>query len=140
MTLAAQSSVGPYVIGELIGAGGMGEVYRARDARLGRDVAIKILPADMARSRDWLRRFEAEASAAGSINHPNIVAVYDVGTTPDGCPFVVTELLAGETLRERLMSGALPLRKAIDVGRQLALGLHAAHQKAIVHRDLKPEN
>jgi hypothetical protein len=117
----------------------MGEVYRARDSRLQRDVAIKVLPASFSQDADRLRRFEQEARAAGVLNHPNITAVYDIGTH-DGAPYVVSELLEGETLRERLAGGALPPRKAIDYALQIAHGLAAAHEKGIVHRDLKPEN
>jgi Tol biopolymer transport system component len=117
----------------------MGEVYRAHDARLHREVAVKVLPASFAADGERLRRFEQEARAAGQLNHPNIVAVYDLGTH-DGTPYVVEELLEGDTLRARLASGALPSRKAIDYARQIASGLAAAHQKGIVHRDLKPEN
>jgi serine/threonine protein kinase len=139
LTIAAGSRLGPYEVLAPLGAGGMGEVYRARDARLNRDVAIKVLPASLSRDRDRLRRFEQEARAAGVLNHPNITAVYDVGTY-EGAPYLVSELLEGETLRERLAGGALPVRKAIDFGLQIAHGLAAAHEKGIVHRDLKPEN
>jgi Tol biopolymer transport system component len=117
----------------------MGEVYRARDSRLQRDVAIKVLPASLSQDADRLRRFEQEARAAGLLNHPNITAVYDIGTH-EGAPYVVSELLEGETLRGRLSGGALPPRKAIDYALQIAHGLAAAHEKGIVHRDLKPEN
>jgi len=117
----------------------MGEVYRASDARLKRDVAIKVLPAAFSQDADRLRRFEQEAQAAGGINHPNITAVYDFGSH-DGAPYIVTELLEGETLRSRLGPGAISPRKALDYGIQLARGLAAAHEKGIVHRDLKPEN
>src|SRR5690242_17228771 len=117
----------------------MGEVYRARDGRLKRDVAIKILPATFSSDADRLRRFEQEAQAAGGLNHPNITAVYDFGSH-DGAPYIVTELLEGETLRSRLGPGAISPRKALDYGIQLAKGLAAAHEKGIVHRDLKPEN
>jgi serine/threonine protein kinase len=117
----------------------MGEVYRARDPRLGRDVAVKVLPASFSSDPDRLRRFEQEARAAGILNHPNITAVYDVGTL-DGSPYVVTELLEGETLRSRLAGGALAPRRAIDYALQIVHGLAAAHEKGIVHRDLKPEN
>jgi eukaryotic-like serine/threonine-protein kinase len=117
----------------------MGEVYRARDSRLQRDVAIKVLPASFSQDADRLRRFELEARAAGVLNHPNITAVYDIGTH-DGAPYVVSELLEGETLRGRLSGGALPPRKATDFALQMAHGLAAAHEKGIVHRDLKPEN
>ncbi len=117
----------------------MGEVYRARDERLKRDVAIKVLPASYSQDADRLRRFEQEAQAAGGLNHPNITAVYDLGSY-EGAPYVVTELLEGETLRARLSGGAIAARKAIDYAVQVARGLAAAHEKGIVHRDLKPEN
>jgi len=123
----------------LIGAGGMGEVYRARDERLDRDVAIKVLPPEFAGDADRLRRFEQEARAASALNHPNILTVFDVGTH-EGAPYIVTELLEGETLRERLRSGGLPVRKAVETAVQIAQGLAAAHEKGIVHRDLKPAN
>ena len=126
-----------YRIVSLLGAGGMGEVYRAHDPRLGRDVAIKVLPESFSADPDRLRRFEHEARAAAALNHPHIVVVYDVGTS-DGAPYIVSELLEGATLRERLASG--PLRNAVDVARAIARGLAAAHAKGIVHRDLKPEN
>jgi len=117
----------------------MGEVYRAKDPRLGREVAIKVLPASLSQDADRLRRFEQEARAAGALNHPNITAVYDIGSA-EGSPYIVTELLEGETLRGRLGVGALPPRKATDYAVQIAMGLAAAHEKGIVHRDLKPEN
>src|SRR6266705_1951100 len=117
----------------------MGEVYRAKDSRLGRDVAIKVLPASFSADPDRLRRFEQEARAAGILNHSNITAVYDIGTH-EGAPYVVQELLEGETLRSGLAGGRLPPRKAIDYALQVAHGLAAAHEKGIVHRDLKPEN
>jgi eukaryotic-like serine/threonine-protein kinase len=139
MTLSAGSHLGPYEILGQIGAGGMGEVYRAKDPRLGRDVAIKVLPASFSQDADRLRRFEQEARAAGVLNHPNITAVYDIGTD-EGAPYVVQELLEGETLRTVLSGGKLPQRKAIDYALQIAHGLAAAHEKGIVHRDLKPEN
>src|SRR5712692_1012101 len=139
MTLATGTKLGPYEILLPIGAGGMGEVYRAKDSRLGRDVAIKVLPASFSADPDRLRRFEQEARAAGVLNHPNITAVYDIGSAEDA-PYIVTELLEGETLRNRLLSGPLSVRKAIDYGVQIAKGLAAAHEKGIVHRDLKPEN
>jgi Tol biopolymer transport system component len=131
--------LGPYEILAPLGAGGMGEVYRARDPRLGREVAIKVLPTSFSQDADRLRRFEQEARAAGVLNHPNITAVYDIGTH-EGAPYVVTELLEGETLRARLAGGALLPREATDFGIQIARGLAAAHEKGIVHRDLKPEN
>ncbi len=139
MTLAAGTKLGPYEILAPIGAGGMGEVYRARDPRLTRDVAIKVLPATFSQDPDRLKRFEAEARAAGVLNHPNITAVYDFGTH-DNAPYIVTELLEGETLRSRLGPGAISPRKSIDYAVQIAKGLAAAHEKGIVHRDLKPEN
>jgi serine/threonine protein kinase len=128
-----------YRVMERIGAGGMGEVYRASDTRLGRDVAIKVLPASFSADPDRLRRFEQEARAAGALNHPNILTIYDVGTH-EGAPFLVTELLEGETLRRRLAESPIPLRRALDFAVQIASGLAAAHEKGIVHRDLKPEN
>jgi eukaryotic-like serine/threonine-protein kinase len=134
------TSLGPYELLASIGAGGMGEVYRARDPRLGREVAIKILPPQFSADADRLRRFEQEARAAAALNHPGILAIYDLGTQSNGSPYIVSELLEGESLRERLRSGPLPLRKAMEYGAQIALGLAAAHEKGIVHRDLKPEN
>ena len=139
MALTAGSKLGPYEIAAPIGAGGMGEVYRARDPRLGRDVAVKVLPAAFSKDPERLRRFEQEARSAGILNHPNILGIHDVGTH-DGTAYVVSELLDGETLRDRLKLGALPVRKAIDLGIQIAQGLAAAHEHGIVHRDLKPEN
>jgi eukaryotic-like serine/threonine-protein kinase len=139
VTLASGSRLGPYEIVSPLGAGGMGEVYRAKDPRLGRDVAVKVLPASFSTDADRLRRFEQEARAAGLLNHPNITSVFDIGSH-DGAPYVVTELLEGETLRSRLAAGALSTRKALDYAIQIARGLAAAHEKGIVHRDLKPEN
>src|SRR5580658_5868272 len=136
MPLTAGTRIGPYDIVAPLGAGGMGEVYRARDSRLGRDVAIKVLPPSFAANPDRLRRFELEARATGMLNHPNILAVYDVGTH-DGAPYLVTELLEGQTLREEL---PVARRKALDYARQVATGLAAAHAKGVTHRDLKPEN
>ena len=139
MAVSPGSRVGSFEIRELIGAGGMGEVYKAHDPRLGRDVAIKVIPASFAADPDRLRRFEQEARAAAALTHPNILAVHDIGTH-QAAPYIVSELLRGMTLRERMSGGALPARKAVDVGVQIARGLAAAHQKNIVHRDLKPEN
>ncbi|MEP6995979.1 MAG: serine/threonine-protein kinase, partial [Acidobacteriota bacterium] len=139
MTLEAGTRLGPYEILSPIGAGGMGEVYRARDERLKRDVAIKVLPPSFSSDADRLRRFELEAQAAGGLNHPNITAVYDVGEH-EGAPYVVQELLEGETLRAELAGGRFSPRKAIDYALQVAHGLAAAQGKGIVHRDLKPEN
>src|SRR5947207_3256999 len=138
MSLAPGVRLGPYQIVAAIGAGGMGEVYRARDARLNRDVAVKVLPSAFASDSERLSRFEQEARAAAALNHPNILAVFDIGAH-DAAPYVVSELLEGETLRERLASGALPVRKAIEYGIQVARGLAAAHDRGIVHRDLNPE-
>jgi hypothetical protein len=139
MELVGGSRIGPYEIAATIGAGGMGVVYRARDTRLGRDVALKVLAEDLRGDAVRQRRFEQEARATGALNHPNVVAVYDVGDH-DGTPFLVTELLEGMTLRARLREGPVPLRKALDWAGQIARGLAAAHEKGLVHRDLKPEN
>src|SRR5436190_1649531 len=138
MSLRTGARLGRYEILSQLGAGGMGEVYRARDARLGRDVAVKVLPSSFSSDSDRLRRFEQEARAAGVLNHPNILAIYDVGTH-DGSPYVVSELLEGETLRDRL-GGSSSTRKSVEYAIQIAQGLAAAHEKGIVHRDLKPEN
>src|SRR5713101_9902115 len=138
MPLAAGVRLGPYEIVAPIGAGGMGEVYRARDPRLGRDVAIKVLPDSMVVDLSRLQRFQQEARAVAALSHPNIVAVFDVGVDP--VPFLVSELLEGETLRTRLARGPLPAKTSIDLALQLVAGLAAAHARRIVHRDLKPEN
>jgi Tol biopolymer transport system component len=139
MTLAAGTKLGPYEIIAPLGAGGMGEVYRARDPRLGREVAVKVITASYSADPERLRRFEQEARAAGILNHPNITAVYDIGQH-EGAPYVVQELLEGETLRGLLGGSPLSPRKTIDHALQIAHGLAAAHEKGIVHRDLKPEN
>lgn len=139
MALASGLKLGPYELGASIGAGGMGEVYRAHDARLGRDVAIKIISASFARDVARVHRFEQEARAAAALNHPNILAVYDIGTH-DGSPYIVSELLEGSTLRDRLREGPQPMRKVVDYALQIARGLAAAHDRGIVHRDLKPDN
>src|SRR5438309_612660 len=131
--------LGPYRVTGRIGEGGMGAVYRATDTRLGRNVAIKVLTAVTLNDKERLQRFEQEARATGMLNHPNLLTIYDVGST-EGTPFLVSELLEGETLRERLDRGAVPPRKAVDIALQVAHGLAAAHEKGIVHRDLKPEN
>ena len=131
--------LGPYEVVSPIGAGGMGEVYKARDTRLGRDVAIKVLPAEFAGDPDRLRRFEQEAQAVAALNHPNIVSLYDIGTY-EGSPYLVSELLEGESLRQRLTVAPLPPPKAMELAVQIAQGLAAAHEKGIIHRDLKPEN
>src|SRR5437764_881512 len=138
MTLVNQT-ISQYKVLSLLGEGGMGEVYRARDTKLGRDVAIKVLPAAFSADAERLRRFEQEAQAAGALNHPNILVIFHIGTH-DGAPYIVSELLEGEELRDRLDQGQLPLRKVIDYAQQIVSGLAAAHEKGIVHRDLKPEN
>lgn len=153
MALTSGTKLGPYEIQSLLGTGGMGEVYRARDTRLQRDVAIKVLPASLAQDQDRLRRFEQEARAVAALNHPNLLTVFDVGTASvaqaaaagvsagvASSPFLVSELLEGASLRERLNSGPLPQRKALDYAVQIARGLAAAHERGIVHRDIKPDN
>ncbi len=132
-------SLGPYKIVESIGAGGMGEVYLAEDTRLGRQVAVKVLPAEFASDPDRLARFEQEARAAAGLNHPHIAAVHDVGVE-DGTHFMVQEYLQGHTLREPLRKGALPLKTALQFATEISEGLTAAHASGIIHRDLKPEN
>ncbi|HKW24462.1 MAG TPA: protein kinase [Terriglobales bacterium] len=139
MALAAGAKLGHYEVLGFLGAGGMGEVYRALDPRLKREVALKILPADFAGDSERLRRFEQEARTAGALNHPNLLAVYDVGAQ-DGTPYLVSELLQGETLRARLAAGPMPARRALEIATQMAQGLAAAHEHGIIHRDLKPEN
>jgi serine/threonine protein kinase/Tol biopolymer transport system component len=139
MTLTSGTKLGPYEVLAPAGAGGMGEVYRARDARLNRDVAVKILPSAFARDPERMRRFQQEAQAVAVLNHPNILAIYDFGEH-ENSPYIVTEFLEGETLRVRLGAGALPVRKASVYAEQIARGLAAAHERGVVHRDLKPEN
>jgi serine/threonine protein kinase len=139
MALAPGSKLGPYEIVSLLGVGGMGEVYRARDTTLGRDVAVKILHSNNLQDPDRLRRFRQEAQASAALAHPNILAIYFVGEH-EGVPFLVSELLEGESLRERLRSNSIPTRKFMDLAAQLTDALAAAHEKGIVHRDLKPEN
>src|SRR5580698_7403696 len=139
MPLASGTKLGHYEILSPIGAGSMGEVYRARDTQLDRDVAIKVLPEFVSTDRDRLLRFEREAKSAAALNHPNILAVYQMGTYL-GMPYLVSELLEGKTLTETTRRGPLPLRKVIDYGVQIARGLGAAHEKGIIHRDLKPDN
>lgn len=139
VTLAPGTRLGEYEVQKLLGSGGMGEVYRARDLRLRRDVAIKVLPKFLSTDKERLRRFEQEAQAAAALNHPNILAVFQMGTY-EGSPYLVSELLEGETLREEIRRGPLPVRKVIEQAVQIAHGLAAAHEKGIVHRDLKPEN
>jgi eukaryotic-like serine/threonine-protein kinase len=139
MTLPSGTRLGPYEILALLGAGGMGEVYRARDPRLGREVAVKVLPAGCSSDPEPLRRFEQEARATAALNHPNILALFDIGRQDD-FPYIVSELLEGESLRARLAAGPLPARKAIEYALQIVRGLAAAHDHGIFHRDLKPEN
>ncbi len=139
MSLPAETQLGPYKIIALIGSGGMGEVYRARDTRLFRDVALKVLPASFTSDPDRLRRFEQEARAVAALNHPNIVSVYDIGAG-DNVHYIVSELLEGDTLRQRITSNGMAARKAVELATQLASGLAAAHDQGIIHRDLKPEN
>jgi eukaryotic-like serine/threonine-protein kinase len=139
MSLPPGQKIGAYEVLAPLGAGGMGEVYRARDPRLDREVAIKVLPGDVAGDADRLRRFEQEARAAGGLNHPHVLAVHDFGVH-EGAPYMVMELLEGETLRQKLRGGAVPWRRAVQWGREVVDGLAAAHEKGIVHRDLKPEN
>ncbi len=140
MPIPAGTEFGDCEILAPLGAGAMGEVYRARDNSLGREVALKLLPEQLASDPDRLRRFEQEARAAAALNHPNIVAVYRFGTRNGNTPYLVTELLQGQTLRERLKQGTIPVRKTVDYAVQIARGLAAAHDQGIVHRDLKPEN
>ena len=139
MTLTPGTKLGPYEIVSALGAGGMGEVYRARDTRLGRDVAVKVLPAAFATDPERRARFETEARTVAGLSHPNILALHDIGIEGD-VAYVVMELIEGETLRERLGGGALPASRAIPIAVQVARGLGAAHDKGVVHRDLKPEN
>ncbi len=141
MSLPAGTRIGPYAIDAPLGAGGMGEVYRARDTRLGREVAVKVIAADSATDPDRLARFEQEARAAAALNHPNILAVFDIGPgSAEHGPYIVSELLEGETLGARIARGRLPVRTAIELATQVARALAAAHDKGIVHRDLKPDN
>src|SRR6516165_3028837 len=139
MGLASGTKLGPYEIAAPLGAGGMGEVYRARDTRLDRSVAIKILPAHLADRAEASERFEREARAISSLNHPNICQLHDVGQQ-DGVRYLVMELLEGETLAERLGRGPLPLEQVLRYGAEIGDGLHAAHRRGVVHRDLKPGN
>src|SRR5258708_133181 len=137
--LAPADALGPYAIVARLGAGGMGEVYRARDERLSRDVAVKVMRARRKDDPEAQRRFEREARLVGKLNHPNVLAVFDVGEH-QGYPYLVTELLDGQTLRQRLRGGPLPPRKAVECAVEMANGLSAAHLAGIIHRDLKPEN
>ena len=144
MSLTSGTRLGPYEVLSAIGAGGMGEVYRARDTKLDRDVAIKVLPSHLASDPETLARFEREAKAVAALSHPNILAIHDFGrdanAAPGGVSYAAMELLEGGTLRERLASGALPPKKVVQIGVDIAQGLAAAHARGIVHRDLKPEN
>src|SRR5881296_1640302 len=133
------ASLNQYRIIATVGAGGMGEVFRARDTRLNRDVAVKVLPKDFVADADRLRRFEQEAKTLAVLNHPNVLTVFDAGVH-EGAPYLVSELLEGKTLRQEMNGEALPVRKATDYALQIAHGLAAAHSKGVVHRDLKPEN
>src|SRR5262249_27828144 len=139
MTLPSGTKLGPYEVLSTLGAGGMGEVYRARDPRLGREVAIKVLPRELSENRDRLQRFEQEARSASGLNHPNIVTIYEIGQS-ESAPFISMELVDGRTLREILASGPVPVRKLLPIAAQVADGLAKAHAAGIVHRDLKPEN
>ncbi len=142
-SISPNTSIGQYSVLSKIGEGGMGEVYRARDTKIGRDVAIKVLPTAFSADAERLRRFEQEAQAAGALNHPNILVIYDIGAASKesgGAPYIVAELLEGEELRAKLNDGAITPRKAVEYAQQIASGLAAAHEKGIVHRDLKPEN
>jgi serine/threonine protein kinase len=139
MHLSPGTRFGPYEVVELVGAGGMGEVYRAKDTRLKRDVAVKILPESFCADQSRLARFELEAQSASALNHPNILTVYDIGTNGQA-PYMVAEMLEGESLAARLHNGKLPPTRAIDFARQIASGLAAAHAKGIIHRDIKPDN
>src|SRR5277367_1845980 len=139
MTLAPGTKLGAFEIVAPLGAGGMGEVYRARDLRLERTVAIKLLPAAFSADGDRLQRFEQEARSASALNHPNIVTIYELGQ--DGSNhYIAMELVEGKTLRQLLLLGALPMRKAIEIATEVADGLAKAHEAGITHRDLKPEN
>jgi serine/threonine protein kinase len=139
MSLGAGSRVGIYEIVAPLGAGGMGEVYRARDPKLRREVAIKILPAAFAADPDRLARFEREAHAVAALSHPNILAIHDFGSD-NGVTYAVMELLEGQSLRDALVGSALPPRQVIDYGCQIARALGAAHERAVIHRDIKPDN
>ena len=139
MPLTPGTRLGPYEIVSQLGQGGMGIVFRARDTKLERDVAVKVLPRNLAEDPDALSRFEREAKAVAALSHPNILAIHDFGRE-EGTVYAAMELLEGETLRQRLQEGALPPRKAVEVALEIAAGLAAAHDRGIVHRDLKPEN
>lgn len=138
MTLAAGMKLGPYEIQSPLGAGGMGEVYRARDVRLDRTVAIKVLASHLSSSPELKQRMEREARAISALNHPNICHLYDIGSQ-DNTDYLVMEFLEGETLAERIRKGPLPLNETLTIGIAIAEALSAAHRQGIVHRDLKPE-
>ena len=139
MTLPAGTRLGPFEILAPIGAGGMGEVYRARDSRLGREVAVKVLSPDFAADADRRKRFEQEARSASALNHPNIITIHEIGSS-DSTIYIAMELVDGKTLRDVLLAGTVPTRRMLDLGFQMADGLAKAHAAGIVHRDLKPEN
>ncbi len=139
MTLSTGTLLGPYEILTPLGSGGMGEVYRARDKRLSREVAIKVLPAELVVNQDRLNRFELEARSASTLNHPNIIKFYDIGSA-DSISYLAMEFVDGKNLRDLLMEGPMPVRKIINIASQLADGLTKAHASGIIHRDLKPEN
>jgi serine/threonine protein kinase len=139
VTLAVGTRLGPYEIVAPLGAGGMGEVYRARDTRLAREVAIKVLPESLAADQERLKRFEKEARSASALNHPNIVTIHDIGSKA-GVSYIAMELVDGATLRELLANGPVPIKKLLQIAPQIAEGLARAHEAGIVHRDLKPEN
>ncbi len=139
MSLTPGSKLGPYEVISLLGTGGMGEVYRAKDTKLDRDVAIKVLREDFAGDPTRMRRFEQEARSASALNHPNIITIYDIGKQ-GSMPYIAMEYVEGKTLRELLADGLLPTRKLLQIASQIAEGLSKAHAAGIVHRDLKPEN
>src|SRR6266700_1623674 len=139
MTLSSGTRLGVYEVIAPLGAGGMGEVWKARDTRLGRDVAVKVLPADVSSDPSRLKRFEKEARSASALNHPNIVTIYEIGSS-DSISYIAMERVEGKTLRELLFGGALPIKKLLPIAAQIADGLAKAHEAGIVHRDLKPEN
>src|SRR5262244_4018393 len=139
MPLQAGQRLGSFEVLAPLGAGGMGEVYRARDTRLGREVALKVLPESLAADRDRLARFEQEARSASALNHPNIVTIHDIGES-GSVSFIAMELIEGQTLREIVVEGPMPLRRILAIAPQVAEGLAKAHAAGIVHRDLKPEN